>query len=204
MAEVARAGYVQLLGAARARMGLKWISFVPEKRYQLLAYLAYQDDWVSREKLAYLFWPDTTTQKAQHNLRQLLHRLRSLDWLCGLEANSNSLRWQIEIDHPHYPHKYLSAYSYFLLATFALLSRSATSLPFLKAIFKGSILPKNETPKMPGRVIAVQDETNSDHPLMTGLLARQLALQAIFCVNSSLLVVGDGAVGARLLLHQPR
>ncbi len=55
------AGYVQLFGAARIRVGLKWLPFVPDKRYKLLAYLAYQGDWVSREKLAYLFWPDTTT-----------------------------------------------------------------------------------------------------------------------------------------------
>jgi DNA-binding SARP family transcriptional activator len=90
--------YVQLLGAARIRVGLKWTTFAPDKRHQLLAYLAYSSDWVSREKLAYLFWPDTSTQKAQQNLRQLLHRVRSLPWLSGPQVEAQRLRWPIETD----------------------------------------------------------------------------------------------------------
>jgi DNA-binding SARP family transcriptional activator len=92
------AGYVQLLGAARIRVGLKWIAFAPDKRHQLLAYLAYSGDWVSREKLAYLFWADSANAKAQQNLRGLLHRVRSLPWLCGLEVEAQRLRWPVETD----------------------------------------------------------------------------------------------------------
>jgi predicted ATPase/DNA-binding SARP family transcriptional activator len=91
-------GYVQLLGAPRVRGEPEWISFVVDKRYQLLAYLAYSGDWVSRERLVYLFWPDTTTQKAQQNLRGLLHRIRSLEWQSGMEVEAQRLRWPVETD----------------------------------------------------------------------------------------------------------
>jgi DNA-binding SARP family transcriptional activator len=90
--------YVWLLRSARASLGSSRINFVPEKRYQLLAYLAYSQDWVSRERLAYLFWPDTETHKAQQNLRQLLKSVRSLPWLEGLETNKHKVCWPIETD----------------------------------------------------------------------------------------------------------
>lgn len=74
------ATYVWLMSPARFKVASKMLSPRPEKRYALLAFLAYSGDWVSRERLAYLFWPDTTTEKAQQNLRGLLYRLRSLEW----------------------------------------------------------------------------------------------------------------------------
>jgi hypothetical protein len=58
--------------------------------------LAYSQDWVSRERLAYLFWPDTETQKAQQNLRQLLKRVRSLSWLNNLDTNEHKVRWLVD------------------------------------------------------------------------------------------------------------
>ena len=90
--------YVQLLGSPKARIGSKQIPFVPDKRYQLLAFLAYQGDWVSREKLAFLFWPDTLAASGRVNLRGLLHRVRSLPWLIGLETDEHRLRWSVETD----------------------------------------------------------------------------------------------------------
>jgi len=45
----------------------------------LLAYLAlHPDEDVPRQRLAFLFWPDTTERQARTNLRQLLHRLRQV------------------------------------------------------------------------------------------------------------------------------
>lgn len=90
--------YVQLLGSPRVRVGSKQIPFVPDKRYQLLAYLAYQGDWISREKLAFLFWPDAPTACSRVNLRGLLQRVRSLSWLIGLERDEHKLRWFVESD----------------------------------------------------------------------------------------------------------
>jgi hypothetical protein len=34
------------------------VDLAPDKRYRLLAYLAYAADWVGRDRLAYLFWPE--------------------------------------------------------------------------------------------------------------------------------------------------
>jgi DNA-binding SARP family transcriptional activator len=90
--------YAQLLGAPRVQTGSGWAEFRPEKRYQLLAYLAYQGGWVSREKLAFLFWPDTDEQAARQSLRQLLLRIHQLDWAHDLEADRHRVRWPIETD----------------------------------------------------------------------------------------------------------
>jgi len=95
---MAAGAYVQLLGQPRVRVGGKLIDFLPNKRFQLLAYLAYQNDWVSRDKFAFLFWADETDHTARHNLRQLLKYLRKMDWLTGLEADEQRLRWQVETD----------------------------------------------------------------------------------------------------------
>lgn len=89
---------VQLLGGARAKVGLEWVDFVPDMRYQLLAYLAYQQEWVSRERIAFLFWADTSTKRARQNLRQLLRRIRALSWLDGLEIDEHRARWLVPTD----------------------------------------------------------------------------------------------------------
>lgn len=98
MIERERPAYVQLLGGARAQVGAEQIPFTPDKRYRLLAYLAYSGDWVSRDRAAFLFWPDTDDHSAKQNLRGLLKRVRALTWLTGLEADAHRLRWQVETD----------------------------------------------------------------------------------------------------------
>lgn len=89
---------VQLLGSAKARLGAHHLPFIPDKRYQLLAYLAHQGDWVSRDKLAFLFWPDTESANAKQNLRGLLKRVHALAWVTDLETDNHQLRWQVETD----------------------------------------------------------------------------------------------------------
>lgn len=51
----------------------------------LVAYLAQRGDWVSREHLATLLWPDAAQEEAQHNLRVNLNRLRPLLRSWGVE-----------------------------------------------------------------------------------------------------------------------
>ncbi|UCH25958.1 MAG: tetratricopeptide repeat protein [Trueperaceae bacterium] len=89
---------VQLLGPLRIQLAGEERSVAPDMRYQALAYLAYAGDWVSREDLAFLFWADSPPQAARHHLRQLLKRLRKLEWLAGLEADQHRLRWQVTTD----------------------------------------------------------------------------------------------------------
>ncbi|GGJ26128.1 BTAD domain-containing putative transcriptional regulator [Deinococcus roseus] len=70
----------------------------PHKPVALLLHLACRQEWVSREELSTLFWPDTDTPTARHNLRILLHRTRQLSWVEGLEQDAQHLRWQVSTD----------------------------------------------------------------------------------------------------------
>jgi len=77
------------------------LRFLPERRFRLLAYLAVRAEWVSRDELATLFWPDRTQQAARSNLRKLLQEARALD-LPQLEADRNSVRWNVSTDVAEY------------------------------------------------------------------------------------------------------
>jgi tetratricopeptide (TPR) repeat protein len=89
---------VRLLGKTRAEVASGTIDFLPNKRFQLLAYLAYQGDWVHRDKLVFLFWPDEPNHLARQNLRGLLKHVRKFSWLVGLESDENRLRWLVKTD----------------------------------------------------------------------------------------------------------
>lgn len=92
------APYLQLLGEVSIRLEADRLRFKPERRYQLLAYLAYRGDWLSREALAYLFWPDSPQATARRNLRKLLFKTRQLGWLENLEVDERGLRWLVQTD----------------------------------------------------------------------------------------------------------
>ncbi len=77
------------------------LRFLPERRFRLLAYLALRGEWVSRDELATLFWPDRTQEAARSNLRKLLQEARALD-LPALEADRNSVRWTVSTDVAEY------------------------------------------------------------------------------------------------------
>jgi DNA-binding SARP family transcriptional activator/tetratricopeptide (TPR) repeat protein len=89
---------VRLLGKAKAELGEKVVEFSPNKRFQLLAYLAYQGDWVTRDKLVFLFWPDEPNHTARQNLRQLLKHVRNFTWLENFESDESRLRWLVKTD----------------------------------------------------------------------------------------------------------
>jgi predicted ATPase/DNA-binding SARP family transcriptional activator/Tfp pilus assembly protein PilF len=89
---------VQLLGGVRALVAGQEVTFSNDKRHQLLAFLAYAGDWVSREKLADLFYTDTS-EVARQNLRRLLQRVQALEWLEQLEIERTRLRWKVETDY---------------------------------------------------------------------------------------------------------
>jgi predicted ATPase len=87
-----------LLGVPQALSPTGIVHFRADKRYQFLAYLAYKNDWVSRDELAHLFWSDVTTEVARHSLRQLIKRLKVLSLPRGLEIEHERLRWQVASD----------------------------------------------------------------------------------------------------------
>ena len=89
--------YAQLFGTAQIQFDASSIAFLPDKRYLLLAYLAFKADWVARDQLAFLFWADTDSQAARKNLRHLISRVRALDFV-ALESQDEHLRWLVNTD----------------------------------------------------------------------------------------------------------
>jgi predicted ATPase/DNA-binding SARP family transcriptional activator len=67
-----------------------------------IGFLALRGDWVSREHLLTLLWPDAAAAEAQHNLRVNLHRARALlaDWGQGeaLQAERRRVRLLLPTD----------------------------------------------------------------------------------------------------------
>jgi hypothetical protein len=88
---------------AKVCVGKTWTPFASEKRFQFLAYLAYQGDWVSRERLAYVFWSDLSDEVARRNLRKVVHklpwppRLHSLNRASRSQSRHRSVVYAISI-----------------------------------------------------------------------------------------------------------
>lgn len=89
---------VQLLGGFRLRKGTSYQQLAFTKQTCLLAYLAYSSAWVSRERLAFLFWPDTDDASARRNLRQLLSRVKHLKVSPEVDVEATRLRWPVSTD----------------------------------------------------------------------------------------------------------
>ena len=73
------------------------VLLAPQRRHQLLALLGYQAQWMSRDALAALFWPERPERAARANLRKVIHELRALH-LEGLEEGPLGLRWLVASD----------------------------------------------------------------------------------------------------------
>lgn len=89
---------VRLLGPPQFRQGAEWRDAPLDKRLALLTYLACAGEWISREHLAFLFWPDTSTSSARINLRQLLARTKALALEVPVEADDKRIRWLVACD----------------------------------------------------------------------------------------------------------
>ena len=104
---------VSLLGPPQIRTSERTLGFRPDLRYRLLAYLAHrtalegglgggdlqgEGGWVTRDRIAFLFWPDSDDGTARKRLSQLLKRLARLPWLDGLERDPHRLRWRVSSD----------------------------------------------------------------------------------------------------------
>lgn len=89
---------VRLLGQAGVFNGRRWYEPPLDKRWCLLVYLALTQTWISREKLAFLFWSDTPGEQAMVNLRQLLARTRALPFVSHIEIEPRRLRWLVDTD----------------------------------------------------------------------------------------------------------
>ncbi len=97
-----RVELVQLTGQPRVVSGSDVVPFAPDKRYQLLAYLAYNRDWTGRERVASLFWPDTDTANSKQNLRALLQRVKAVPFSDEVTVTPHQLLWAPETDIARY------------------------------------------------------------------------------------------------------
>jgi DNA-binding SARP family transcriptional activator len=103
--------FVRLLGEPSVKTGHTWHPFISDRRYQVLAYLAQSGTWVTRDKLADLFYSDTNQSAARSNLRKIFFKIKNLEWLAApdviaqLEYNDEAVRWQVETD----VHEFLAA-----------------------------------------------------------------------------------------------
>ncbi len=75
-----------------------------DKRGALLIYLAYKQDWLHREQLSFLFWPDSDDKTARRNLRQIINRSKKLNFSQNLEFDGQSLRWLNKLDTTAFTH----------------------------------------------------------------------------------------------------
>ena len=74
----------------------------------LIVHLAYRGDWLARDAVTGLFWPDRDETAAQHNLRANLHRLRALLAAASLgdalQAERHRLRLTLRTDVAAFRH----------------------------------------------------------------------------------------------------
>jgi predicted ATPase/DNA-binding SARP family transcriptional activator len=73
--------------------------FVPERRFQLLAWLALRNsEWLGRDQAAALLWPLHDLTSARRNLRKVLQDSRTVPGVTGLDFNDHALRWTVPTD----------------------------------------------------------------------------------------------------------
>src|SRR5262249_26361238 len=91
---------VRLLGAFSVVLGAESVDGLNSARLQsLVAFLVLHHDTVHlRQRLAFLFWPDSSEAQARNNLRQLLHALRRATPALAsvLLIDSRVVRWTPE------------------------------------------------------------------------------------------------------------
>lgn len=89
---------VDMIGSAHVVVDGATRPLRPTIRDQALAHLACTGEGVTRDRLGFLFWADQPDVVVRHNVRQLLKRIRRLDWATDLEADDTWVRWPVETD----------------------------------------------------------------------------------------------------------
>ena len=89
---------VYLFGEPKAVLDKKEYRFQANRRSQLLAYLAYKHEKLSRDQLADVFWSHTDSQAARRNLRKVLFEAKNLEWAVGFEQDEQGASWLVVTD----------------------------------------------------------------------------------------------------------
>lgn len=75
--------------------------YLPIKQPLLfMSYLALSGEWISRDVLLTVFWPEESEAKARHNLSQLLYHCKKLKWVQveDFAVEKQRVRWLIDSD----------------------------------------------------------------------------------------------------------
>lgn len=89
---------LRLLGAPVRDMSGGTHELPPGQATHLAATLALRGDWVARDELVSLFWPDMEPSRGRHNLAQLVYAVRRTPWGSDVETDPARLRWQVSTD----------------------------------------------------------------------------------------------------------
>lgn len=137
--------YICLLGEFSVSKGDQLVrSLNAERPQSLLAYLLlHRHTPVSRQRLAYTFWPDSAEEQARTNLRNLLHTLRrSLpDADSLLQIDTHTVQWCPEADYTLDVADFQAAWQASTQTKDAASRRQA--LETAVSLYKGSLLPGN-------------------------------------------------------------
>lgn len=95
---VTHAPRLRLLGPASVLWQGAEVAMGDALPQRLLAYLALTGDWVSREQVAELLWPDADPPRRLTNLRRVLGRMKGLPWATGIGHDRGRLRWLVDSD----------------------------------------------------------------------------------------------------------
>lgn len=87
---------VRLFGRPDLRQDGRRTFLAASHLHRFVAYLAARADWVSRDEVVFLFWPDRLDVVGRRNLRKLLHRARHE--VSGIEAEGDRFRWRVDTD----------------------------------------------------------------------------------------------------------
>lgn len=89
---------IHLLGPAELRADVV-TTLEPQRSHQLLVLLALQTgQWVPRERVAALLWPEHAGAEARRNLRKVIFKARTVAGTTALEAGEHALRWTVDGD----------------------------------------------------------------------------------------------------------
>ncbi|MGM9490445.1 ATP-binding protein [Ideonella sp. YS5] len=84
--------HLRLIGTPSAQAGADRLPLPFERRWQLVALLALQGDWMQRAELAAILWPDVPRSLASTNLRKALFRLSGTPCADAIESDGPLLR----------------------------------------------------------------------------------------------------------------
>lgn len=110
----------------------------------LLVYLAFQQDWIKRDELAFFLRPDADKETGQQYLRKLISNARKFPWAQSLEVEAERLRWRTDTDIKQFRS-----------------ARQRGSWKEATKLYRGPLMGKEEVPYLPSYNSWLQIERES-------------------------------------------